>query len=285
MTLLNTFKTYIILSRPKQWLKNILLLFPPFFGGKIIGNSIFEHAAPALISFSLAASCSYIINDISDREADKNHSIKKNRAIARGDVAVWHASILATVLYVAAMLFASAVSERFEGVIVIYLSISLLYTFYFKHLVIVDIFFVSFGFLLRVLAGGEAFQTTISSWLFITVFIVSLFLASGKRLAELITLGENAHKHRKSLTHYSLSYLEGILWFSSAAALVTYALYTLERQNALLYTVPLVAFGLLRYIYIVKQGNGDPTDALVKDNQIMLTGIVWVMMITITIYR
>jgi 4-hydroxybenzoate polyprenyltransferase len=280
-----TLSSFAQLMRPKHWLKNLLLLFPPLFAGTIASSDVALMVLPALAAFSMASSCTYIVNDIVDRQADRNHATKKNRAIARGDVKIWYAAVLAGVLCVVALLIASALSERFLAFLIIYLFISVFYSFYFKHIVLIDIFALSAGYILRVMAGGEAFHTAISSWLFLTVFIVSLFLASGKRLAELITFGENAHKHRKSLTHYSLSYLEGILWFSSAAALVTYALYTLERQNALLYTVPLVAFGLLRYIYIVKQGTGDPTDALVGDKQIMLTGIVWVMMITITIYK
>ena len=99
-----------------------------------------------------------------------------------------------------------------------------------------------------------------------------------------VLLGDEAHKHRKSLTHYSHSFLEGILWFSASAALVTYALYTLEHENGIFYTVPLAAFGLIRYIYIVKEGKGDPTEALLKDKQILTVGIVWIAVIGFMVY-
>ena len=136
----------------------------------------------------------------------------------------------------------------------------------------------------RVLAGGEIFDVKVSSWLFLTVFLVSLFLASGKRMAELLEMGDKAVNHRKSLSSYSPSFIEGILWFAASAALVTYSLYTIEQTGGLFYTVPLVAFGLLRYIYIVQTGKGDPTDVLLSDRQIMATGIIWATAIGIIIY-
>jgi decaprenyl-phosphate phosphoribosyltransferase len=112
-----------------------------------------------------------------------------------------------------------------------------------------------------------------------------LLLSSGKRLGELIILNDDAASHRKNLSQYTTSFLEGILWFSASATLVTYALYSLEHKGGLFYTVPLTVFGLLRYIYIVKQGKGDPTEALLKDGQLMIVGIVWAMMIGMMIYR
>jgi decaprenyl-phosphate phosphoribosyltransferase len=274
----------IKLLRPQQWAKNLLLLFPPFFAGKIFDMPVRSYMFPSLLSFCLAASCSYIVNDIIDRETDKNHHSKKNRAIARGDVSVPLAVVIAVVLYLSAMLISSSVSRRFEVFLTLYFVVSFAYTFIFKNIVIADIFFIAFGFLIRVLAGGEAFNIVISSWLFLTVFLVALLLGAGKRLGELVCLGDNAGKHRKILNQYSHTFLEGLIWFSAAAALVTYALYTLERKNALFYTVPLAAFGLIRYMYIVKQGKGDPTEALLFDKQIMGIGILWACMIGLIIY-
>jgi len=285
MTILTTFKNCLILMRPRQWVKNLLLLFPPFFGGKILDPTVLTTLAPSFLAFSFAASTGYILNDIADRAADRHHAEKKNRPIARGDIPVAVAYIIAAVLYVASMFFAFAISRHFEGYVILYILITALYTYYFKNIVIVDLFFISFGFIMRVLAGGEAFHTTVSGWLFLTVFIVSIFLSSGKRLGELIILQEEAGNHRPNLSQYSVSFLEGVLWFSASAALVTYALYTLERHNGLFYTVPLTAFGLMRYVYIVKQGKGDPTEALLMDSQIVGVGIIWAIMIGIIIYR
>jgi len=240
---------------------------------------------PSFLSFSLVASSGYIINDIMDRESDRNHVSKKDRPIASGDVSVVTAIILAASLCAAGVVVSSTLSRTFEGFLIIYFFVSVVYSLYFKHRVIIDIFFVSFGFLIRVLAGGEAFQVVVSGWLFLTVFVVSLLLAAGKRMGELITMGNDAHKQRSILIQYSPAYLEGVLWFSAAASLVTYALYALEHHNRLYYTVPVVAFGLLRYIYTVKEGKGDPTNALLQDRQIMGVGIIWAAMIGFIIYR
>lgn len=274
----------IALLRPSQWIKNLLLLFPPFFAGRMMEAAVLGKAFPSLAAFCLAASCSYIINDIKDMEADRNHGSKRNRPIANGDVPVSVASILALSLLIASLFASFLVSSRFFFYILAYLAISLSYTFFLKEAVILDIFMISLGFLIRVLAGGEAFNTPVSNWLFLTVFMVALFLATGKRMGELVHLGDEAHSHRKSLAEYTPSFLEGILWFSASSALVMYSLYTLEHRNGLFYTVPLAAFGLLRYVYIAKEGKGDPTEALLGDRQVMFVGIAWFAVICLVTY-
>lgn len=278
------YKTYIKLLRPSQWVKNLLLFFPPFFAGRIFGISFLEKILPALLAFCLAASCSYIINDIIDMESDRNHEGKKKRSIASGDITVSKAISVAAILLFSSIYISLLVSTNFFLYIIAYLIISLSYTFFFKEIVILDIFVISLGFLVRVMAGGEAFGVPVSNWLFMTVFMVSLFLATGKRIGEMVFLGDEAHNHRKSLSSYSTNYLEGILWFSASSALVMYSLYTLEHRSRLFYTVPLAAFGLLRYIYIAKEGKGDPTEALLKDRQVMAVGIVWFIVICLVTY-
>jgi 4-hydroxybenzoate polyprenyltransferase len=260
-------------------------LFPPFFAGKLSDSSIWPAALSSIVAFSCAASCGYIINDIKDRAADRGHTLKKDRPLAKGDVSVSFAVTLGVLLYIAALLIGSnGVSRRFELYVLVYLFISLIYSFYLKDAVIADMFFISFGFLIRVTAGGEAFGTPVSGWLFLAVFTLSLLLAAGKRLGELVALGDEAGNHRKSLTHYSAAYLEGVLWFTSSSSLVMYALYAMEHRQGLVYTVPISAYGLLRYIYIVKQGRGDPTEALLRDRQIMTVGLAWFGLIGVILY-
>jgi len=227
----------------------------------------------------------YIINDIVDREADRHHPVKCDRAIARGDLSIIAALMIAVGIGLVALLLAASVSRTFEAYLILYMIMTFLYTIYFKHMVIVEMFIVSFGFLFRILAGGEAFHVVVSGWLFLTVFLTALFLTAGKRLGELIVLSEKAGSHRMSLVGYSPAYLEGMLWFTASSTLVTYALYTLEHHRGLFYTVPLTAFGLVRFIYIVKQGKGDPTEALLTDGQILSVGLIWVIMIGMIIYR
>jgi len=279
--------TYIKLLRPHQWIKNLLLLFPPFFGGKITDSAVLSQILPALIAFSCASSCGYIINDIRDQNADRNHSTKQNRMIASARISIPGAILVAAILYLISLLLSFSVQgeyRRFHWFVTLYLLNSLVYTFFFKNIVILDVLLISFGFLLRVLAGGEAFSIKVTNWLFLTVFSVSLLLATGKRLGEFIFLGDKAHKHRRIFRSYSQSFLEGLLWFSASSAIVMYALYTLEHHNLLFYTVPFATFGLLRYIFIVKEGKGDPTDALMRDRQILGVGITWLILIGLIIY-
>lgn len=278
------FIAFFNLLRLPHWVKNLLVFFPPFFAGTLPDVSVSSIGIPSFLSFSLAASCCYIINDIQDAKIDKRHSRKRLRAIAHGEISVPIAIMSAIALYVLSLLIASSIGRHFEGYLVLYLIVSMSYTFIFKNIFLVDIFFISFGFLIRVLAGGAAFGIAISNWLFLTVFTVSLLLATGKRLGELISLGEDARDHRAVLSVYTRSFLDGMLWFFASAALVMYALYALEHKNRLFSTVPLAAFGLLRYIFIVQQGKGDPTDALLKDGQITGVGLLWVIVIALILY-
>ena len=282
-----TVNKFLTLLRPHQWLKNLLLFFPPFFGRKMLDVDLLMVIVPTFVSFSFAASSGYILNDIVDRESDKRHSTKKDRPIARGDIPVGFAVIVAAFLCTTAVVLSSAVSRQFEGYLIIYFIITLLYSLYFKNVVIFDVLFLAFGFLIRVLAGGEAFHVTVSSWLFLTVFVVSLFLAIAKRLSEMSILGIDGSLHRKVLAVYSPKFLEGTLWVTSSVAVVMYVLYAIENKKELIYTVPIVIFGFLRFIHNVTKHKvtGDPTEALLNDPQIALAGIGWLIAVVSIVYR
>lgn len=280
----NVLMDYLGVLRPRHWLKSLLILFPPFFAGTIAEPSVIKSIPLVLIAFSFVASSGYIINDVRDAEFDSRHHVKRKRMISNGLISVPTAILIAVALFATSLLISLVLSKSFWIYLIGYLLVSLSYTFILKKIVIIDVIVIATGFLIRVLAGGDAFQIVVTDWLFLTVFMVALLLAAGKRLGELILLGDEAHKHRKSLNDYSHSFLEGTLWFSASAALVMYALYTLEHKNGLFYTVPVAAFGLLRYIYIVHDGKGDPTEALLKDKQILGTGVLWMAMISMIIY-
>jgi len=275
---------YFTLLRPHQWIKNLLLLFPPFFAGTINSGLTTRNLPPALLAFCLAASCGYIINDIKDIDVDRNHETKKNRLIASSHVNTLTASVVAFMLLLTSLYTSFFVSAWFWLYVLAYLVVSLSYTFFLKYIALADIFAISTAFLIRVLAGGEAFDIMVSKWLFVSVFMVSLFLAAGKRMGEMVSLGGDAHSHRSSLAFYTEPFLEGTLWLSAITIIFTYSLYTLEQNSRLFYTVPLAAYGLLRYILIVKTGKGDPTEALLKDRQVMTVGIIWASVITAVVY-
>ena len=282
--MLKKISTIVSLLRPHQWLKNLLILFPPFFARKMADPTVLAASVPALVSFCLAASSVYIINDVLDRELDRHHPVKRKRAIASGNLSVAAALVIAIGIGLVSLVLAAVVSRAFEAYLILYMIMTFLYSVYFKHVLILDMFIVSFGFLVRVLAGGEAFHVAVSSWLFLTVFVVALFISTGKRLSESILLGDDARKHRHSLARYAPAFLDGMMWSTAAVAIVMYALYTLEHGGRLFYTVPLITYGMLRYIHAVKNGSGDPTDVLLKDGHILSVGVFWVVMIGMILY-
>ena len=279
------FGSYIKMARPEQWLKNLMLLFPPFLGGSILHNDVPGKAGISLAAFCLASSSSYIFNDILDAERDSLHPTKKFRPISSGRISRSNALIGAISLLLLALILATLVSQTFTFILIAYLLISVSYSMFFKDVALIDLFCISAGFLLRLEAGGQVFGVVISEWLFLSVFLLSLFLSTGKRLCEKSMLGNSAGSHRKSLATYPEGFLDGALYMTGAAALLTYTMYSLPRYP-LVYTVPLCTFGLLRYMLRVKSGlSGDPTESLLKDLPLSLTGMIWVFLVGWSIYR
>jgi 4-hydroxybenzoate polyprenyltransferase len=277
---------FIKIIRPIQWLKNLMLLFPPFLGGVIFRQGFTATVFLPLVSFCLASSATYIANDVADCKQDREHPLKKLRPLASGEVAVGNALILAGLLLIIALYLASLVSTNFLLLLIGYLAISTLYSFSLKSYPLIDIFCISSGFILRLLAGGEAFGVIISEWLFITVFLLALFLSTGKRYSEKRALGSDAGLHRKALTAYPEGFLVGLLFMSGSAVLITYTMYVISRHSPLLlYSVPLCCFGLLRYILRVQSGKGgDPTESLTRDLPLLIVGAAWTVLVGVGIY-
>jgi decaprenyl-phosphate phosphoribosyltransferase len=280
----STLTGILSILRPTQWLKNLMLFFPPFLGGELLAPGVSTRGIVPLVSFCLASSSTYILNDIVDRESDRNHPGKCRRPIPSGGVSLTTATILSLLLLVGALILAYGISPVFISILVVYVFISILYSLYLKNFPIVDLFCISAGFLFRLQAGGEAFSVKISEWLFLSVFLLSIFLSTGKRLYEKKALGVYAGNHRKSLESYPPGFLDGSMYMTGGAVLVTYTLYVIEH-HVLIYTVPLCCFGLLRYILRVKSGlGGDPTESLLKDGPLFLVGVMWALMVGWGIY-
>ena len=273
----------LMLLRPHQWLKNLMLFFAPFLGGRILQLSPLQALLP-FSAFCLAASATYIVNDIADAPRDALHPKKKHRPIASGQVSPRSGAVFAFVFAVVSLFLSLQVGVVFTGIVAGYAILSLLYTFRLKDIAIVDIFCISIFFLLRLMAGGQAFHIHVSDWLFLCVFLLALFLSAGKRLAERDRLGDTAQEHRKSLQCYPDGLLDGIMYMTAAAVLVTYTLYIISKHGVI-YTVPLCCFGLIRYMYRVKQGRGgDPTYALLQDPVLFAVGAIWGLMIAFNLY-
>lgn len=275
----------LALVRPAHWVKNLLILIPPFFSGQLFSSSALVLVVPVLVSFCCAASAGYVINDIADAAKDRLHPQKRNRPIAAGAIAVETAGLVAFALLVVAFVVALAVTGSFSMWLAAYVLTSAAYTLVVKRIFLLDTFAIAACFIIRVWAGGSAFGVPISNWLFLTTFFLSLFLAVGKRLGERRLLGATASLHRRNLTASTEEFLKTALWAMAIVTLVTYALYTVEIRNSLYYTVPFATYGVLRYLFLIEdRGTGDPTDLVLRD--LPLVGLLglWAAVVGVFIY-
>lgn len=281
---MHSMATYIRLLRPQQWLKNLMLFFPPFLGGIMLQPGIWQQGVYPFVAFCCASSSGYILNDLMDREADRNHPAKSSRPLASGQISTPAAAAVAALFFVVAVIMAWYLHATLTIIIVAYLSVSVAYSCCLKNVPVIDLFCIATGFLFRLQAGGAVFQVPISQWLFLSVLLLSLFLSAGKRFAEKKALSCNAAEHRKVLAHYPKGFLDGVLFMTGGAVLVTYSMYTLVHP-LLVHSVALCCFGLLRYMHRVMSGHGgDPSEALLRDPWLVLVGVAWVGMIGWGIY-
>lgn len=262
------------LMRPKQWVKNCFVLAPLIFTGEFVNPGALAHSLMAVLLFCLASSSTYIINDLHDLERDRRHPGKAlSRPLAAGIVTRTQALLLLAILYgslIAVWPFAAAVVPA----VLAYLLLNLAYTFVLKNQPVLDIFTIALGFVLRVYAGAAALAVPLSGWMFITTLCLALYLAALKRRQE---LRHNGVAGRQVLEKYSVALIDRYAEMSGTGALVFYSMYVMSARPQLVVTVPLVLFGLFRYWYVVEllDGGESPTDALLKDWQLMLTGLLW----------
>lgn len=278
-------KSYLELLRPHQWIKNLMLLFPPFLGGVLPRIDSLPALLLPLFSFSAGASCIYVVNDLLDAGQDIHHPGKCQRPIPSGRIRPAAAWILAALLGVSAIASGLFISGGFFIYLLTYLGLSIGYSIYLKTVPIVELFCVVSGFLLRLQAGGSAYGVRISDWLFLSVFLLALFLVSGKRLSELRHVGGvRPELVRPVLMQYPQGFFEGCLFITGASALVTYTLYVIGHKGNVM-VVPLCCFGLLAYLRRVFSGRGgDPTRALLKDPQLFFVGVVWTILVAVDVY-
>ena len=275
---------YLRLVRPLQWLKNLMVYFPVVLSGSLQQVGFSWRCILPFAAFCCASSAGYVFNDLVDRRRDTAHPHKKSRPIPSGQVTVFGALTVCIALAILAGLAGIAVSRVFFFFILAYLLSTACYSLIIKEIAVLDIFCISLGFVLRLYGGGSAFRVEISDWLFLTVFLLSVFLSVGKRYSEMRILGNDAGIHRRTLEEYPRGFLEGSMYMSGAAVLVTYSLYAIGHPP-MVYSVPLCMFGLLRYLMRIKGGgSGDPTESLVKDLPLLVTSVMWVAFIGWSVY-
>lgn len=286
----------IKLIRPKQWIKNFFVFAPLLFSRHVFEIHYLLPSLAAFFIFSLASSVVYIINDILDVESDRAHPKKKYRPIASGEISVKQALIMLVFLVIVITGGLVFLKPIFAVVIVLYLITNLLYSLKVKSMVLLDVFFISFGFMLRVLGGAAAIGVPISSWMILTTIFISLFLAISKRRGELsqVINQDNIEKQRKVLKEYSVEFADQLNTIAAAGTIISYALYTVSDKTVntfgtdkLIYTTPFVIYGIFRYMYLMHQKNlgESPTSIVTKDIPIILGVLGWFIFCLVIIYR
>lgn len=288
--LLSTVKAVVEGVRPKQWTKNLIVYFALFFTIQEAWDPseptaflpLLGRATLAFLLFSALTGAVYLVNDVFDAEKDRAHPKKRRRPIASGRLAPSLALVVAGLLVAGSLALSFLLSPSFGGVAAGYLALMLTYTVWLKHLVLLDVFSISGGFVLRAVAGAAVLAVPISPWLYIVTGLGALLIALGKRRSELETAGDEAAGQRESLEHYTKSLVDQFIAVVAPSTLVAYTLYTFTAPNlpgnhAMMLTIPFVVYGLFRYLYLVHARNlgENPEDIVVTDLPLIVCILGW----------
>jgi decaprenyl-phosphate phosphoribosyltransferase len=276
--------------RPRQWVKNVLVLAAPFAGGTIFQLPVLAAVGIAFVAFSLAASGVYLVNDVQDVEADRAHPTKRNRPIAAGVVSPRWALAVAVALFVTAIGVSFLASTDLVWVTAVYIAVQLAYCWWLKHQPVVDISIVASGFLLRAIAGGAAAEIALSQWFLLTTAFGSLFMVAGKRYAEIRLAERTGARIRKSLDRYTPSYLRFVWTLSATGVIMTYGLWAFQLSQTnhsrwpVISLVPFVV-AVLRYAVDVDGGNGgEPEEIALGDRALQVLGAALVLTLIAAVY-
>ncbi len=286
------------LIRPHQWLKNVFVLIPMFFGGSLLDPEDIRASLLTFLAYSFVASSVYCFNDINDVEADRRHPVKCKRPLASGAVSMGTAWMLMALMFVLAALMTALLGDRGHilkvgGVLLFYYILNICYCAKLKQYAIVDVCIVAFGFVLRVLAGGFATDITLSKWLVLMTFLLTLFLSFAKRRDDVLRMNETGEPPRKNTIRYNLTFINQAITITASVTLVCYIMYTVSPEvvarlgSDLLYlTSVFVLLGLLRYmqITVVDKKSGDPTKIMLRDRFTQLVVVLWALTFLILIY-
>ena len=282
----------VVSLRPRQWVKNLFV-----FAGLVFAQRLFTASVwPALAAFAIFCALSgaiYLLNDVADRDKDRLHPRKRERPIAAGLLAVPVALGSATLLIVAGLAAAVALSPGFAVVALAYVILLTGYSVVLKHVVIVDVLTVALGFVLRAVGGALAIGVDISGWLLICTVLIALFLALGKRRHEYLTLEGEAARHRPILAEYSAGLLDQMIAVVTASTVTAYALYTMSPETVAKFhtqllpaTLPFVLYGIFRYLYLLyrRQLGGNPSELFLNDRALLVNTIGWILAVLLIIY-
>jgi len=290
-------------ARPRQWLKNFALFAPALILGDITEISVINRLLNGFLAFSLMSSGTYFINDIVDAQKDSLHPIKKNRPIPSGKLKAWAAGLASLILISLSLFYSFKYNGNFFSFILItYLLIQFLYSFVLRNIIILDSLTVASGFVLRVIAGGVLIESSISSWLILTTIALSLLLAFGKRRSEKTILSETKTQAetRATLKSYPDNLLDSMITMSATFCIVSYSFFTfqvspesglsnlrkilpasIDSPKWLMFTIPLVIYGIARYLYVIyeKKEGESPERVLLSDKPLLATVLSWVIFV------
>ena len=277
--------------RPRQWVKNLLVLAAPLAAGRLFEPAVIKGTALAFVAFCLISAAVYLVNDVRDVAEDRQHPTKRFRPIAAGELKPATALVLAAVLGACGLALGFLVSMPLGITMVVYVALQLLYSAYLKHLPVVDLAMVASAFLLRAIAGGVATGIPLSQWFLLVAAFGSFFMVAGKRYSEMKALGGDAGT-RRSLTRYSESYLRFAWMMAAVMVLISYSLWAFENRGNGALGVPWTAIsiapftlGLLQYALEVDAGTADePEEVVLNDRVLQGLGVVWVAVISAAVF-
>jgi 4-hydroxybenzoate polyprenyltransferase len=273
--------------RPRQWVKSSFVFTGLLFANAWHDRQMVHGVLLAAAAFSLAASSVYIINDVHDRQHDRNHERKKLRPLAAGTVSLATAILILIVILIASLVLAFMVSGKVLAIISIYVIINIVYSLHLKHVVILDVFIIATGFMLRILAGTVGVGIAPSQWLLLCGVMMALFLGFAKRRAELYATTGDGPVHRRVLEHYQPVLLDQMITVTATCVILTYSLYTMSpatiqfhHTESLIYTVPFVIYGVFRYIYSLHtcSAGGDPALQILRDPHLLSAIVGWLVL-------
>ena len=283
----------LISLRPEQWTKNLILFAALIFGQRLFDPAAVGRSLAAFLIFCALAGAVYLINDVSDREADRRHPLKRARPIAAGEVTPPLAVGSAGLILVAALALAFALQTTFGWIASAYVALFVLYSRVLKHVVILDVLTIAIGFVLRAAAGAAVIAVPMSQWLLVCTILGAMFLGLSKRRHELTLLAEAAPEHRRILEEYNPYLLDQMIGVVTASTLVAYMIYCTSPETTekfgttnLVLTTPFAIYGIFRYLYLVHQkGAGSPSEVLLTDRPLVATIALWGLAVIAIIYR
>jgi 4-hydroxybenzoate polyprenyltransferase len=279
--------------RPEQWIKNSFVFAGLIFGLELFHVTAVWRAVAAFAVFCALSGVVYVVNDIVDREADRQHPLKARRPIASGELSPALAGSVAAALAAGALVAAFRLGAPFGAVAVAYLLLQFAYSALLKHVVILDVLAIAIGFVLRAVAGAVVIGVPISHWLLVDMILLALFLALSKRRHELTLLTNGAIEHRRILGEYSPYLLDQMISVVTASTLVAYIFYCISPETVQKFgtdmlglTIPFPLYGIFRYLYLVhrREGGGSPSQMLLTDRPLLVCVALWVAAVVVIVY-